>query len=117
MTMLASGPLLLVVHPSLPVRNVRELIALAVTSAARSRIAPELPTISEAGVPGYELSSWYGLLAPVGTPAAIVNRLQQEVAKVFKAADLAEKLLALGVEPLANVPHEFAKALAAEIAK
>jgi tripartite-type tricarboxylate transporter receptor subunit TctC len=116
-TMLASGPLLLVVHPSLPVRNVRELIALAVTSAARSRIAPELPTISEAGVPGYELSSWYGLLAPVGTPAAIVNRLQQEVAKVFKAADLAEKLLALGVEPLANVPHEFAKALAAEIAK
>lgn len=192
-TMLASGPLLLVVHPSLPVRNVKDLIALAkarpgmltvasagngtpphlavelfksmtqvdmvhvpykgngpaytdlisgqvpvmfpsvttalpivksgkvralaVTSAKRSQIAPDLPTIGEAGVPGYELSSWYGLLAPAGTPAAIVSRLQQEIAKSFRAADLRDKLLAQGVEPLANAPEEFSAALAAEIAK
>jgi tripartite-type tricarboxylate transporter receptor subunit TctC len=90
--------------------------ALGVGSRQRSAIAPEIPTIAESGLPGYEMSSWFGLLAPAGTPAAIVMRLQQEIARIFKQAEVREKLLAQGVEPVGGTPQEFAAFLNNETA-
>ena len=95
-----------------------KLKAFAVTSAQRSSAIPELPTIEEAGkLKGYEASSWFGLLAPVGTPADIVNRLQQETAKALNAPAIKEKLLAQGAIPSGNTPAEFARFIEAEIRK
>src|SRR5258705_11718190 len=68
-----------------------KLRALAVTTKNRTPIAPELPTISEAGVPGYDVSSWYGLLAPAATPAAVVAQLQQGVARGLRLPDVSER--------------------------
>jgi len=192
-TTLAGGPNLLVVHPSIPARNVKELVtlakarpgmiayasagtgtpphlggelfksmagidlihvpykgngpaytdlisgqvpvmfpnvstgmqyvkagrvrALAVTSITRTRIAPEIPTIDESGVPGYELNSWYGMLTTAGTPPATVSRLQFEIAKALQLPDVREKLISQGMEPTANTPVEFAAMITAEIAK
>ncbi|URI10410.1 tripartite tricarboxylate transporter substrate binding protein [Aquincola tertiaricarbonis] len=95
-----------------------KLKALAVTSAARSPALPDVPTIAEAGpVKGYEASSWFGLLAPHGTPAEVVNRLQQETAKALASPALKERLMAQGALPSGNTPAEFAKLIDAETAK
>lgn len=94
-----------------------KLDALAVTSRLRSPAAPEIPTIAESGLPGYDLSSWFGLLAPAGTAVGIVNILQQEIAKVYEQPDVREKIRSFGVEPVANSPAEFAAELAAEMAQ
>jgi tripartite-type tricarboxylate transporter receptor subunit TctC len=96
------------------------LKALAVTSAARSGALPELPTVEEAGGPtlkGYEASSWFGLLAPAGTPADIVSRVQQETAKALATPAMKERLLAQGAIPSGNTPAEFTRFIAAEAAK
>ena len=93
------------------------LRALAVTSSSRTRIAPELPTVSESGVPGYELNSWYGTLAPAGTSQAIVNRLQQEIAKALNLPDIREKLVSQGMEPAPITAAEFSALITSEIAK
>jgi len=92
---------------SLPYVRSGRMRALGVGSKTRSAIAPEIPTINESGLPGYEMSSWFGLLAPAGTPVAIVARLQQEIARIFKHPDVREKLLAQGVEPVGGTPQEF----------
>ncbi len=84
-----------------------KLRALAVTGAKRSPAAPELPTVSEAGVPGYEVSGWYGMLVPTGTPQDIIARLHAESIKVLKQADVIERMAAAGFEPLGNSPAEF----------
>jgi tripartite-type tricarboxylate transporter receptor subunit TctC len=89
--------------------------ALGVTSLKRSKAAPDLPTISEAGVPGYQSLTWYGILAPAGTPASIIAKLNTAVAKCVHLPDVAERLLADGAEPVAGTPGEFAKHLAEEI--
>lgn len=191
--MLVTGPGLLVVHPSLPARNVRELIALAraqpgkllyasagngtpphlaaelfklmtdtqlvhvpykgnaqamtdliagqialsfptipsalphvqtsklralgVTSARRVGALPDIPAIAEAGVPGYDGSAWYGVLAPAGTPPAIVARLSAELLGALRAPDLKQKLIAQGLEPAAYTPEEFSALIIAELAK
>jgi tripartite-type tricarboxylate transporter receptor subunit TctC len=97
-----------------------KLKALAVTSATRSTALPELPSVAEAGgavLKGYEASSWFGLLAPAGTPADIVNRLQQETAKALGSPALKERLQAQGAIPSGNTPAEFAALIAAETAK
>jgi tripartite-type tricarboxylate transporter receptor subunit TctC len=95
-----------------------KLKALAVTSATRSAAVPELPTVAEAGpVKGFEASSWFGLLAPAGTPADIVNRLQQETAKALQSAALKERLLSQGAIPGGQTPAEFARFIAAETVK
>jgi tripartite-type tricarboxylate transporter receptor subunit TctC len=95
-----------------------KLKALAVTSATRSAALPDLPTIAEAGpVKGYEASSWFGLLAPAGTPADIVNRIQQEAAKAMGTPALKERLLAAGAIPSGNTPAQFAAHIAAETKK
>ena len=95
-----------------------KLKAFAVTSAQRSGAMPELPTIEEAGgLKGFEASSWFGLLAPAGTPADIVNRIQAETAKSLSSPAIKEKLLAQGAIPGGNTPAEFAKMIDSEIAK
>jgi tripartite-type tricarboxylate transporter receptor subunit TctC len=91
--------------------------ALAVSSAKRSIAAPEYPTIAEAGVPGYEHSSWVGLLAPAKTPRAIVNRLTAEAVKAAEAPDTKPYLLKFGMEPVGSSSAEFAKLIKTEIAK
>lgn len=97
-----------------------KLKALAVTSAVRSAALPDLPTVAEAGGPalqGYEASSWFGLLAPAGTPADIVGRVQAETAKALGTAALKERLQSQGAIPSGNSPAEFAKLIADETAK
>jgi len=92
-----------------------KLKALAVTSSQRSAALPDVPTVEEAGhLKGFEASSWFGLLAPAGTPADVVNRIQQEVAKSLNTPAIKEKLLAQGAIPSGNTPAEFAKLIDAE---
>ena len=92
--------------------------AFAVTSSQRSAALPDLPTVEEAGkLKGFEASSWFGLLAPAGTPADVVLRLQQETAKALKTPAMKEKLLAQGAIPSGNTPQEFAALIDAEIKK
>jgi tripartite-type tricarboxylate transporter receptor subunit TctC len=88
-----------------------------VTSAKRAPALPDGPTIAEAGVPGYEASSWFGIVAPAGTPRPIVDKLQQQIAKSLAQPDVREKLLGQGANPVGNTPEEFAKYIQAEIAK
>jgi tripartite-type tricarboxylate transporter receptor subunit TctC len=92
-----------------------KLKALAVTSAQRSAAMPDIPTIEEAGkLKGFEASSWFGLLAPAGTPVDVVNRIQQETAKALNSPAIKEKLLAQGAIPSGNTPAEFARLIDAE---
>ncbi len=103
---------------ALPQIKAGKLKALAVTSAQRSAVLPDVPTIEEAGkLKGFDASSWFGLLAPAGTPPDIVNRIQQEVAKSLSSPAVKEKLLAQGAIPGGNSPQDFAKMIAAEIKK
>jgi tripartite-type tricarboxylate transporter receptor subunit TctC len=103
---------------SMPHIKAGKLKALAVTSAARSEALPEIPTIAEAGpVKGYEASSWFGLLAPAGTPADIVSRVQQETAKALANPAIKERLQSQGAIPSGNTPAEFARLIDSEIRK
>ena len=88
---------------------------LAVTSAKRSPALPNVPTIMESGVPDYEMSGWFGILAPAGTPPAIAQRLRDEVAKAVAAPDVAAMLGSQGMVPLATEPGDWAKYLKSEL--
>jgi tripartite-type tricarboxylate transporter receptor subunit TctC len=103
--------------PSLPHIKAGKLRALAVTSAKRAPALPELPTIAEAGLPGFEASSWFGVLAPAGTPPAIIGRLNAEIAKWLATAEAKDKLLALGADAAGGTPEDFAAHIRAETAK
>jgi len=94
-----------------------KLVPIAVTSSRRSRAMPELPTIAESGVAGYEASTWYGLLAPAHTPGATVARLNEGILKILGDAALREKLADQGFEPVGDSPEEFAAYIKSEIAK
>lgn len=103
---------------AMPQIKAGKLRAFAVTSAQRSAALPELPTVEEAaGLKGFEASSWFGLLAPAGTPPDVVNRLQQETAKALNLPAIKEKLLAQGAIPSGNTPQEFARFIDAEVRK
>ena len=91
-----------------------KLRVLAVTGQRRSPELPEVPTVDEAGVPGYEVSPWYGLLAPAGTPREIVERLAAEVTKVVRAVEMKEKLAGQGAETAGGSPEEFAAVIRAD---
>ncbi len=94
---------------ALPLIKAGKLKALAVTSATRSAALPDAPTIEEAaGLKGFEATSWFGLLAPAGTPADIVNRVQQEVARALNTATIKANMLAQGAIPSGNTPAQFA---------
>ena len=105
---------------SMPHIRSGRLKALAVTSAARSSALPDVPTVAEAGGPAlkdFEASSWFGLLAPAGTPADIVNRIQQETAKALATPTMRERLQAQGAIPSGNTPAEFARLIDEETKK
>jgi tripartite-type tricarboxylate transporter receptor subunit TctC len=103
---------------SMPHIKAGKLKALAVTSAQRSAALPDVPTVEQAGgLKGFEASSWFGLLAPAGTPPDIVNRIQQETAKALNVPSIKERLLAQGAIPSGNSPAEFARLIDSEIKK
>ena len=102
---------------SLPHVRSRRLKALAVTSAARANALPDVPTAIEAGVAGYEYVGWYGLLAPAGTPAAVIERLNVETNKILRQAAVVEKLAADGAQPVGGTPAQFADHIRNEISK
>ena len=93
------------------------LRALAVSGSTRSSLVPEVPTMAEAGIAGYDATSWYGLLAPAAAPRAAVSKLAEESVKALAAADLRERLLAQAIDPAQGGVEEFAKLLAAELPK
>lgn len=93
------------------------LRALAVTTAKRSRGAPDVPSIAEAGVPGYDFSAWNGLLAPAGTPREIITRLRDEAVRALQVADVNERLVGLGADPVGNTPEEFAAIIRADLVR
>ena len=102
------------VVPHIKANRVR---ALGVTTAQRSRSMPELPTIAEAGVPGFEASTWHGVLVPAGTPVSIVERLNVEINRVLQRADARDRLAALGAEIVGGSAKEFADHIQREIPK
>lgn len=93
------------------------LRALGVTTARRSTVLPDLPTIAESGVPGYENSTWHGWLAPAGTPPAILNRLNAELVKSAQAPDMVERLAPDGGEPVGSTPEQFARYIVTDMAR
>ena len=93
------------------------LRALAVTSAKRTPLVPELPTVAEAGVPGFEATGWYGLLGPRGLPPQIVAKLNRATLTVLGDRELVERYAMLGIEPLGGTPAEFAAHIRSELAK
>ncbi len=101
----------------LPAVKAGRLRALGVTTLKRWQGAPDIPTMSEAGLAGFEVNSWYGLLAPAGTPREIVLRLNAEVARALREPDARERLYSIGAEPMSNTPEEFAAYINAEMAK
>lgn len=103
--------------PYVPQVRAGKIRALAVSTAKRSSAMPDLPTIAEAGVPGYEAGAWFGLLAPAGTPKAIVAQLSAESARILKLPDVSKRISELGAEPVGSTPEEFAALIQSEIAK
>jgi tripartite-type tricarboxylate transporter receptor subunit TctC len=86
-----------------------KLKALAVTGSKRSETLPDLATVAESGLPGYEAVGWFGLLAPAATPKATVVKLSAEANRVLAMSDVREKMLGLGADPAGNTPEEFAR--------
>ena len=101
----------------LPHVSAGRLRALGVTGAKRIPLAPEIPTVAEAGVPGYEITAWGGYMAPAGVPAAVVTKLNVEINKVLASPTIRERWLALGIEPVGGTPERFAAHVKAETAK
>ena len=102
---------------TLPMVKAGKLRALAVSTKARSRVAPEIPTLAEAGVPGFDATAWFGLFAPSGTPRDIVMKLNHEVAEAVKDPAVAEKLLQVGAEPMSSTPEQFDAFFRGEVAR
>lgn len=94
-----------------------KLRALGVTSAQRNPSAPELPTVAEAGVPGFEITAWYGIVAPAGTPPDIVRRLNAELVLAIRSPEIAQRIAALGGAPIANTVEEFQAFLRTDVAR
>ena len=103
--------------PYVPQVRAGKIRALAVSTAKRSSAMPDVPTIAEAGVTGYEAGAWFGLLAPAGTPKAVVAQLSAESARILKLPDVSKRISELGAEPVGSTPEEFAALIHSEIAK
>ena len=102
---------------ALPLVKSGRLKAIAVTSAARSRFLPDLPTVAESGVPGYELTTWFGLFAPARVPAAIIDKLNVEASRAVRAPEMERRMQAEATEVGGNTPREFAAVVKAEYEK
>jgi tripartite-type tricarboxylate transporter receptor subunit TctC len=94
-----------------------KVLALATTTAKRSPLAPEIPTMSEGGIQDFEMATWYGMLAPAGTPPELVARIQRDAARVLSDTQTRERLTQMGVDLILNTPEEFRTYLNAEIAR
>jgi tripartite-type tricarboxylate transporter receptor subunit TctC len=90
---------------------------LAVSTAKRNSTVPELPTIAEAGISGYESIAWYGMVAPAGLPSSVLGKLSSEVIRATKAPDMWDALTKQGADPVGSTPSEFAAFMRAETAK
>jgi len=101
----------------MPQLRAHRLRALGLAAPKRSPAAPDVPTLAEAGLPGVEGGSWYGLLAPAGTPRAIIDKLHAEILRALAAADIRERLDSVGTEPVGNTPEEFALQIRNDIVK
>ncbi len=94
-----------------------KLKALAVTTAQRSKLAPDLPTMAEAGVPGFDISTWFGLLAPAGTPREVIAKWNADVVRILNSPEVRERLTAQGAEPAPTTPEQFAAFIGQELRK
>ena len=101
----------------LPLSRERKLIALAASTGKRSAVLPDVPTVAEAGVPGYVFDPWFGLLAPAKTPKPLLAKLSGEVARIVELPDVKERLLGLGADPAPTSPEAFDSYIRAEVAK
>jgi len=101
----------------LPLSRSGKLRALAVTGAKRSPAEPDLPTVAEAGVPGYQASNWYGMAAPAKTPRVLVLKLNQEFTRIMAVPELRDKLLNVGMEPTTTTPEQFTEYVKTEVVK
>lgn len=106
-----------VISTAMPHVRTGKIRALGVTSPKRSAIAPDLPTIAESGLPGFEVVIWYGVLAPAGTPNAIVSKINSDLVTILQAPDAKERLASLGAEPAGTTPTEFAELMKTDTAK
>ncbi len=102
---------------SLQYVKIGKIRALAVTSTKRSSAMPELPTVMESGVPGYETTTWYSWLGPAGLPPELVSKLNAELARAVRSKDVLDKLSDDGGEPVAGTPEHFRNHIATEIAR
>jgi len=102
---------------AMPQVKAGKLKALAVTTAERSKLAPDLPTMAEAGLTGFDISTWFGLFAPAGTPKEIIAKWNAEVAKILNSQEMRDKLIAQGAEPSPTTPEQFAAFVKSEIPK
>ena len=103
--------------PALPLVRAGRLKAIAVTSAKRSPLLPEIPTVAENGYPGYDVRGWFGMFAPAGTPRPIVDRLYAEAKSAFRTPEVAKRMKAEGKEIVLNTPDQFAADVKAEYGK
>ncbi len=101
--------------PALPYIKTGQLRALGTSGAKRSLIAPEIPTVAEAGVPGFEASAWFGVIAPAKTPPAIVTRLNADIVKFMRTPETENRLQSIGAEVLTSTPQEYARVIEADI--
>jgi tripartite-type tricarboxylate transporter receptor subunit TctC len=102
---------------SLPLAQAGKIKALGLTSPKRAAAAPEIPTVEEAGMKGFEFVSWYGLWGPKNLPPDVTAKLQSEIAKIMARPDMKERLSVLGFEPIASTSEQFAKYIDTEMAK
>jgi tripartite-type tricarboxylate transporter receptor subunit TctC len=104
-------------NSALPMIKAGKVRAIAVTTARRSVALPEMATIAEQALPGFDSGSWFGLFAPAGTPSTIVTRLNTEVVRMLQQADVRERMLQQGAEPAPNSPAEFTALIRNDIAR
>jgi len=100
-----------------PLVKAGKLRPLAVIAPQRLAALPDVPTVAEAGLPGFEVTTWYGILAPAGTPRPMITRLNAELVKAMHSPEMRERLAGIGTDPVTNSPEEFAAYIQAEIRK
>jgi len=105
------------ITPVLPHIKAGKLRALAVTTAKRSGALPDVPTLEEAGLKGFNLGTWFGVLAPAATPKDVVNRLNTEVVKIIQSPEFRARMADIGAEPVGNSSAQMAEQIATETAK
>jgi tripartite-type tricarboxylate transporter receptor subunit TctC len=105
----------IIVTPAGPVNG--RLRALAVSGSARSSAAPDVPTVAESGVPGYDFDVWYGMLFPAGTPQLLIEQANRDIRRALQSASLQQRFTGLGVQAAGNTADEFRKLIAAEVEK